>query len=152
MSHKINDWMPIAEYRNIIKSGDNIEIIDVNGMKHCGWVSAFNENGFEYISTMDGTENIGFHIYFDVPSTKIKVLNTDNTILSHNNIFMNIVEKARNLLLSKESRLLMDVGIENPDHVLTEDGKEVLWDILEAEYRPKLIEVAQKIKDEEKNR
>ena len=79
---------------------------------------------------------------------------TDNkvTTTKEGNIIMSVVNKIKDLTLTKEDRLLRKYQVVDQynDNALTSTGKEILWDILFAEHKEAIVAKLEAVEAEEK--
>ena len=76
---------------------------------------------------------------------KIEIISTN-----HFNLMSSIVNFIKNVGLSKEDKLLMRLGLEDPSGTPTQTGLEAMSQIVYKENRTKLIEYAKQLDAEEK--
>lgn len=63
---------------------------------------------------------------------------------------MNIVEKVRSIKLSAGDKLLRKHGIVDQEGVLTEEGQELIWDKLFAQFKDELVADLKEVEKENK--
>lgn len=148
------EWNDLRLFHGYVKVGDYIEynsalssgggyIVDV---KRDGFLIK-RDSGTTFLHTTGDVCGVICRKVLRVPETG----NIFSKLLFHNHKLMNnVVQFGRDLFMSKESKLLRDFGLEDPENVPTEEGRELLMDILWRENRDKVIEIAQKMQEEKK--
>lgn len=100
----------------------------------------------------------GFLVYIDDDGNRHdRCCTVDRAILIKRNDIkdkkegnMSVITKLKKLALNKEERLLREYGIHSDCGDLTEEGKEVLWIILEEANKEELIKKVKELDKEEK--
>lgn len=134
---RVESIMPSAMGRNIVATFSDIEYT------HVGDKSG-SIGGTSFYLTDDSSGCRPIYLYYDKPIEKKTIKSTVESTI------MKVSKFIQRLGLSSDDKLLIDTGLEDPTGVPTDEGKEALNELLWREFRPKLVEAARQMKEEEK--
>ena len=93
--------------------------------------------------------NYGIRVDYGTNSEEFKF--GDLELINDNKINMNIIEKFAALFMGEPLKTFVEVGIKTKENTLTEDGKTILLELLSKDNEGKLLEIANKLKEEKKD-
>ena len=103
----------------------------------------------EFLNELIETPN-PFGSFYGDKDSNLKKVEDKKIINNKTNIMSNILNKVKNLTLSKDDKLLREYGFQNNCGDFTEEARQVVLEKLVADNKEYLIEVAKKLEKEDK--
>lgn len=135
------------ELKAKLKVGDKVRLL--HGSSVCDGISSAGGSYFDAGATIDSFDKDFFkvascsnkHQWSDFKDRKVEVLNHNSFIAS---TMSNVIEKFQNMFASDEDKLLTKYEVEKPIGTPTQDGLNLLLNIL---YKAHRAEVIAKVKE-----